>query len=206
MVLNAVQREMLAKSLIITPEDQAKADKEAKGEGENVTGDDVETGKSFYGYEQFKWPGNTLYYDLSEISWWGNWGLKSKIKTALKDLQTKIGNCVKFVEKESGPRVEVHTHSKEGCFAMIGYQYLSTKKDVQRLNLGSGCKSRGTIQHEFIHALGFFHMQARSDRDNYITIMEDNIKDSEKGQFAKYGPSMIKHFGLPFNYGSLMMY
>ena len=43
------------------------------------------------------------------------------------------------------------------------------------MSLGNGCWTKGTIIHETMHALGFFHEQTRPDRDNYVNIVEDNI-------------------------------
>ena len=42
-----------------------------------------------------------------------------------------------------------------------------------------------TIMHEFMHALGLYHMQSRPDRDNYVEIKWDNIQSGKEGNFQK---------------------
>lgn len=51
--------------------------------------------------------------------------------------------------------------------------------DKQIINLAGGCVHEfGEVQHEVMHALGFYHEQSRIDRDNYITVNFQNIPRS----------------------------
>ncbi|KAM4618121.1 embryonic protein UVS.2-like [Discoglossus pictus] len=62
---------------------------------------------------------------------------------------------------------------------------------------------RGTIQHELNHALGFYHEQSRSDRDNYVDIITANIIPSAIGNFDKL---VTNNLGLEYDYSSVMHY
>lgn len=42
----------------------------------------------------------------------------------------------------------------------------------------------GHALHEIGHSIGLFHEQNRTDRDNYITILWDNIQSSKRSQFV----------------------
>lgn len=45
----------------------------------------------------------------------------------------------------------------------------------QDLSLADPCQRVGIIEHEFMHALGFWHEQSRIDRDEYVTVQWENI-------------------------------
>ena len=45
----------------------------------------------------------------------------------------------------------------------------------QIVKLSSGCNSKGSAEHEILHALGFYHEQNRPDRDQYVTIHHENV-------------------------------
>ena len=56
------------------------------------------------------------------------------------------------------------------CAATLGRDRYGTSV----MHLSSECGRTG-IMHEFMHALGIWHEQARDDRDQYVTVRADNI-------------------------------
>ena len=53
----------------------------------------------------------------------------------------------------------------------------------QAVKISHLCDSIGNIMHELGHVLNLWHEQSRRDRDEYILINEDNIKDGKKNNF-----------------------
>ena len=68
--------------------------------------------------------------------------------------------------------------SFNSCFSSVGRSFWIP--GPQTISLTSGCTgSIGTIQHELLHSLGFWHEQSRIDRDNYVEILWENIADGK---------------------------
>lgn len=64
------------------------------------------------------------------------------------------------------------TCSPRRCYSSVGNQHVGK----QRLSIGNNCDRLGTVEHEFLHALGFWHEQSRADRDDYVDIVWDQIQ------------------------------
>lgn len=64
---------------------------------------------------------------------------------------------------------------------------------------------QGTIIHELMHALGFIHEMCRPDRDSYITMNWDNIRDEIEAHYGTVFSYPTTIVG-PFDFNSVMMY
>lgn len=114
-----------------------------------------------------------------------------------------------------------------GCFSSVGRQGGKQIINLQRSELDKNCFRIGTIMHEFLHgefillkkpffnnwinnfrtALGFYHMQSSSDRDDFIIIKWANVKNGKQNRnFLKYASNMVTSFNVPYDYESVMHY
>lgn len=73
------------------------------------------------------------------------------------------------------------------CFSSVGNRHMGK----QRLSIGTNCDRIATIEHEFLHALGFWHEQSRSDRDDYVKIMWDRISEGKEPKGQSLDPQSL---------------
>ena len=123
---------------------------------------------------------------------------RAEIVNSMNDLESrsKVVSCVSQVSEAN----YISVISGDGC-----YSYVGKIGNKQELSLSrSGCIQKGIIQHEFLHALGFYHEQSRPDRDSFVTINLQNIQPGRESNFEKRTAS--NNLGSQYDYGSVMHY
>jgi len=121
------------------------------------------------------------------------------VTSGLNDLAKKSG-VIRFV-KRTTEKPYISVIDGDGCWSYVGR--IVTEK--QEISLSTrGCVSEGIAQHEFLHALGFWHEQSRPDRDDYVKVVEKNIIESAKINFNKQTGANSR--GSPYDYASIMHY
>ncbi|KAH7729807.1 CRE-NAS-4 protein [Aphelenchoides avenae] len=144
-----------------------------------------------------RWPNNEIPYTLS--TQYGSYS-RSVIAKAMNEYHKKT--CVRFVPRDPERHKDyVYIHPDDGCYSLVG-----RVGGRQPLSLDSGCIQTGTIVHELMHSVGFFHEQSRFDRDQYIEIVWHNVMNGADDQFEKYGQNVIDQLHEPYDYGSIMHY
>ncbi|XP_068578100.1 hatching enzyme 1.2-like [Cebidichthys violaceus] len=120
--------------------------------------------------------------------------------------KTQIDNAISAFHMSTCIRFVAHTDQTDyisvvkqnGCWSWVGRTGLS-----QELSLGTGCIQNGIIQHELIHALGFWHEQSRSDRDAFVQINYGNILQGQERNFDRLDTNNLN---VPYDYSSVMHY
>lgn len=124
----------------------------------------------------------------------------------LEAMATKLGNIIKFVRYDGvDPKPPYYVRIGNfggGCWSYVGR--IPLEFQPQQLNIGNGCLFTDTVEHEMMHALGFFHEHARPDRDDHVTIHWDNIDPEKYINFNK--ATEIDSRGSPYDYESIMHY
>ncbi|XP_063802662.1 embryonic protein UVS.2-like [Pseudophryne corroboree] len=120
----------------------------------------------------------------------------SLFQTSMQEIETLT--CVRFIPRTT-EKSFLNIISSHGCASYVGRTGGGQMVAVDT----AGCMSRGIIQHEIDHALGFHHEHTRTDRDDYVTIMQQYISPGDKINFAIEN---TEDGGLQYDYGSVMHY
>lgn len=136
-----------------------------------------------------RWPNSTIPYVLPR-----NHPRYDVIKKGIDEMNKKTNLCLV-------PRTTqtdyVEFVSKVGNWSNIGR--VGGRQEISIEN-----KVVGTVCHEIMHALGFYHTQSREDRDNYVSIDVRNVQKGFESNFQKESDK-ASNLG-SYDYGSCMHY
>lgn len=118
--------------------------------------------------------------------------MRSLINEAIADYEANI--CMDFVERTTEESyIYFMDNGGGGCWSYVGRRYDGinyvisllykiacgepiTKLIPLQINLdGSQCAIKGTVVHEILHAMGFFHEHQRPDRDEHVIVVKSAI-------------------------------
>jgi len=120
----------------------------------------------------FRWPNNRLHFYVGLVSP----AVASQVRDAVAIIAAVTD--ITFVEINSTVNAPYHVrvvNNGNACNSFIGDRRdFFGAQGYQEMNLFSGCGVATTV-HEFLHALGMFHEQSRSDRDKFVEVIPANI-------------------------------
>ncbi|KAM3876217.1 LOW QUALITY PROTEIN: meprin A subunit beta-like [Diretmus argenteus] len=145
--------------------------------------------------DKYRWPRTVPYYleDSLEMN------AKGVILKAFD--QYRLKTCINFT-RWTREENYISVYKGSGCKSPVG----NLREGRQRLSIGEDCDHLGTVEHELLHALGFWHEQSRADRDDYVNIMWDRVEAGNEGNFNKYSDTVSSALNVPYDYGSVMHY
>lgn len=116
--------------------------------------------------------------------------------------------CLKFVPYDAQEHRDFVTvqGTGGGCYSSVGRRGGEQILNLQPYNLEVGCFRLYTVVHEFLHAIGFYHMQSATERDEYVRIEFDKIQQGTANNFNTYGFDIISNYGVEYDYGSVLHY
>ena len=156
-------------------------------------GDKIDQTRSV-GRTSRRWPNNKVYFLINR-----NLPKKYRVHDAISHWEAKTN--LKFVKRKNQKNYIYFTPGS-GCSSFVGMT-----GGRQNINLAPGCTTGSTI-HEIGHAIGLWHEQSRVDRDDYITVNYDNVKNGYDHNFKTYFERGLdgKEYSSMLDFNSIMLY
>ncbi|XP_046810481.1 seminal metalloprotease 1-like [Lucilia cuprina] len=126
------------------------------------------------------------------------------ILEAMKTIESV--SCIRFRHALPTTKAYIQIRKGTGCSAFVGYTGKAQNVNLRVDPLDKGCFRKGSIMHELLHSLGFYHQHKASDRDKYIRIAWNNILEDKKQFFNKFDAKFVTDFGVGYDYESVLHY
>ncbi|KRG07932.1 uncharacterized protein Dmoj_GI25857, partial [Drosophila mojavensis] len=101
----------------------------------------------------YRWPNRIVYYFINSNI---DQEHRNHILRGIRIIEAN--SCIIFKEAASDQPYYVNVTSEPGgCYSYVGYRNQVQQLNLQNYALDTGCFRLGSIVHEFLHALGFYH-------------------------------------------------
>ncbi|XP_055850302.1 zinc metalloproteinase nas-1-like [Episyrphus balteatus] len=145
------------------------------------------------------WPKGVVPYEIAGT--FDSNGLAA-IKLAFDEYHKRT--CIRFKLRSREKDYISIVNGRSGCWSSVGR--IGGKQEVN-LQSPQCLMKRGTPLHELMHVLGFIHEQNRYERDSYIIVRPENIKENMKVNFIKSSQQSAQGLmGIGYDYTSVMHY
>lgn len=123
--------------------------------------------------DEYKWPNGTVPYIFHSNYTADD---RTRVQRAM-ELFADV-TCTRFVQKTDDHVEHIRFVKADGCGSNIGYR--RGQKEPMDVSYNAICLTLpGAMQHEMLHVLGLLHEQCRPDRDDYVTVVWENIEPRE---------------------------
>lgn len=145
---------------------------------------------------------------ISKAGRWPNGQVAYVIDQYLPNPQ-RINDAIAHWQARTALQFRVRTNETDyirfqdggGCSSWVG-----RVGGEQAVTLNAGCTTGNTI-HEIGHAIGLWHEQSRTDRDDFVVIHYDNITSGYEHNFDVITDPLVQNGDIArYNFGSIMHY
>jgi hypothetical protein len=126
--------------------------------------------------ESYLWPGGVIPYEIDPA-----FGPETRRQIGGGIEMINSSTHLLIVPRRGEKDYIYFTRVNDGCSAKVGRQ-----GDRQEVNIMERACGSSATAHEILHAAGIWHEQSRSDRDNFVEILWQNIQSGKEYNFAKH--------------------
>ncbi|KAK6195406.1 hypothetical protein SNE40_000844 [Patella caerulea] len=146
--------------------------------------------------KEYRWTGGIIPYTIESSFRISDLNL---IKESMRVWEA--ATCIRFRQAVDTDKNVVTIINGPGCSSHVGM--IGGKQD---LTLHVNCRKKSIVVHELGHAIGMIHEHQRPDREEFVSLNEQNAMPGTESDFQQYSWDVIDSLGIKYDYTSIMHY